>query len=102
MYNGSKYTLKFLANKVWLLETFNHILLCILDHIGNSQVYHYKGSHSTSSPPNVLARTWFGQFRELVLKCAVRNVELAVPNRVERSTTEDYDRLVSCLSWRTA
>ena len=24
------------------------------------------------------ARTWFGQFRELVLKCAVRNVELAV------------------------
>jgi len=26
----------------------------------------------------VRARTWFGQFRELVLKCAVRNVELAV------------------------
>ena len=25
----------------------------------------------------VRARTWFGQFRELVLKCAVRNVELA-------------------------
>ena len=24
------------------------------------------------------ARTWFGQFRELVLKCAVRNVELSV------------------------
>jgi len=24
------------------------------------------------------ARTWFGQFRELVLKCAVRNVELAL------------------------
>ena len=24
------------------------------------------------------ARTWFGQFRELVLKCSVRNVELAV------------------------
>lgn len=24
------------------------------------------------------ARTWFGQFRELVLKCAVRNAELAV------------------------
>ena len=28
------------------------------------------------------ARTWFGQFRELVLKCAVRNVELAL----DRST----------------
>ena len=26
----------------------------------------------------VRARTWFGQFRELVLKCAVRNVELAL------------------------
>ena len=26
----------------------------------------------------IRARTWFGQFRELVLKCAVRNVELAV------------------------
>ena len=26
----------------------------------------------------VCARTWFGQFRELVLKCAVRNVELAL------------------------
>jgi IS5 family transposase len=26
----------------------------------------------------VRARTWFGQFRELVLKCAVRNIELAV------------------------
>ena len=24
------------------------------------------------------ARTWFGQFRELVLKCAVRNIELSV------------------------
>ncbi len=24
------------------------------------------------------ARTWFDQFRELVLKCAVKNVELAV------------------------
>lgn len=30
----------------------------------------------------VRARTWFGQFRELVLKCAVRNVELAL----DRST----------------
>ena len=30
----------------------------------------------------VRARTWYGQFRELVLKCAVRNVELAV----DRST----------------
>jgi DNA-binding IclR family transcriptional regulator len=27
---------------------------------------------------NVRARTWFGQFRELLLKCAVRNVELAI------------------------
>ena len=26
----------------------------------------------------VRARTWYGQFRELVLKCAVRNVELAL------------------------
>jgi len=26
----------------------------------------------------VRARTWFGQFRELVLKCAVRNLELAL------------------------
>lgn len=26
----------------------------------------------------VLARTWFGKFRELVLKCAVRMVELAL------------------------
>jgi len=26
----------------------------------------------------VRARTWFGQFRELVLKCAVRNIELSV------------------------
>jgi IS5 family transposase len=26
----------------------------------------------------VRARTWFGQFRELVLKCAVRNVEIAL------------------------
>jgi len=26
----------------------------------------------------VRARIWFGQFRELVLKCAVRNVELAL------------------------
>jgi len=26
----------------------------------------------------VRARTWFGQFREIVLKCAVRNVELAL------------------------
>ena len=26
----------------------------------------------------VRARTWFGQFRELVRKCAVRNVELAL------------------------
>ncbi len=26
----------------------------------------------------VRARTWFGQFRELVLKCAVRNIELAL------------------------
>jgi IS5 family transposase len=26
----------------------------------------------------IRARTWFGQFRELVLKCAVRNVELAL------------------------
>ena len=26
----------------------------------------------------VRAKTWFGQFRELVLKCAVRNVELAL------------------------
>lgn len=24
------------------------------------------------------SRTWFGQFRELVLKCAVRNIELAI------------------------
>jgi hypothetical protein len=31
----------------------------------------------------VRARTWFGQFRELVLKCAVRNVELAL----DRSNT---------------
>jgi IS5 family transposase len=26
----------------------------------------------------VRARTWFGQFRELVLTCAVRNIELAL------------------------
>ncbi len=26
----------------------------------------------------VRARTWFGQFHELVLKCALRNVELAL------------------------
>jgi len=26
----------------------------------------------------VRARTWFGQFRELVLKCAVKNIELSV------------------------
>ncbi len=26
----------------------------------------------------LLARTWFGQFRGLVLKCAVRNIERAV------------------------
>lgn len=26
----------------------------------------------------VRARTWFGQFRELVLKCAIRNIELAL------------------------
>jgi len=31
----------------------------------------------------VHARTWYGQFRELVLKCAVRNVEIAL----DRSNT---------------
>ena len=30
----------------------------------------------------VRARTWFGQFRELVLKCAVRNVELALDGSI--------------------
>jgi IS5 family transposase len=28
--------------------------------------------------PIVRARTWFGQFRELVLKCAIRNIELSL------------------------
>lgn len=36
----------------------------------------------------VRARTRFGQFRELVLKCAVRNIELA-PD----ASNKDYRRL---------
>jgi len=32
----------------------------------------------------VRARTWFGQFRELVLKCAVRNVELVLDSSIGR------------------
>jgi IS5 family transposase len=28
----------------------------------------------------IRARTWYGQFRELVLTCAVRNVELSLSN----------------------
>jgi len=32
----------------------------------------------------VRARTWFGQFRELVLKCAIRNVELALDSSTGR------------------
>lgn len=36
----------------------------------------------------VRARTWVGQFRELVLKCAVRHAELALD-----TSTSDYRRL---------
>lgn len=35
------------------------------------------GETHQSSVVTLRARTWFGQFREIVLKAAVRNIELA-------------------------